>query len=81
MDIAQRHGNADRKAQVDAELNGASEQPLERLAPGVFQREHGAASVADELQRPYSGRSVEGVLQSVFVRQTIKHRWRRSLRG
>jgi hypothetical protein len=54
-----------------------TEQSLQQLAARVLQHQHGPTAFADELQRPHRPRSVELILQSVFVSKAIESvRWR-----
>ena len=61
--------------------SGSAEQPVERLAAGILEQQHGPPRFAHELQRPHRPRPVQFVLQPVFVRQPINEAGRGMLRG
>ena len=79
--LPEGRGDADGEAQEASHLHRRAEQPVERLAAGILQHQHGPAAVADELQRPHRPRPVQLVLQAVFVSQAIQGRRCRMLRG
>ena len=81
MDLAQGDRDADGEAQEASHLHGRAEQPLERLAAGILEHQHGPAAFADELQRPHRPGPVQLVLQSVFVGEAIEGGGCRMLRG
>ena len=56
-------------------------KPVERLAAGIFEHQHGATAVAHELKGARRPRSVQLILQFVFVGEAIEARARRALRG
>ena len=72
---------ADGEAQKAPHLHRRAEQPVERLAAGVLEHQHGPTALAHELQRPHRPRPVQLVLQSVFVSKAIEGGRCRMLRG
>ena len=53
VDIAERRRHADGEAQEASHLHRRAENPVERLAAGVLEHQHGPAMVAHKLQRPH----------------------------
>ena len=72
VQLAERGRDADREAQECSHLHGRAEQPVERLAARVLEHQHGPAALAHELQRPHRPRTVQLVLQAVFVSKAIE---------
>ncbi len=81
MDLREGTGDGDREGQEVFHRHWRAEPPLQRLAGGILQHQHGPAAVADELQRPRRPGSVQLVPQGIFVRQAIQGRRCRMLRG
>ncbi len=51
MKLAESHSDVDRQAQEGVRPQGRAEQPLERLAAGILEHQHGSTAFADELER------------------------------
>ena len=75
-----RRGDGESQSQEMVQLHRRAEQPLERLAAGVFQYQQGTITIADQLQRPYGPGSIELVAQGVFVGEPVVDRGRRMFR-
>ena len=77
MQPRDRRDEAEREVHERPHRHRLTEQPLQQFAARVLQHQHGPTAFADELQRPHRPRSVELILQSVFVSKAIKNvRWR-----
>ena len=81
VDLAHSPGDADSEAQEASHLHGCAEQPVERLAAGIFEHELAAPALVPKLQRPHRPCTIQFVLQSVFVGKLIEADWWRVLRG
>ena len=81
MDLREGRGDRDGEAQKAPHLHGPPEQPVQRLAAGVLEHQHGPTAFADELERSHRPRPVQLVLQSVFVSKAIEGGRRRMLGG
>ena len=78
VNLAERCGDADRKAQEASHLYGRAEPPVEWLQTvNILEHQHGVTGVVHELQRPHRPRGVQLVLQSVLVSEPIEARARR----
>ena len=78
VNLAERCGDADRKAQEASHLYGRAEPPVEWLQTvNILEHQHGVTGVVHELQRPQRPRGVQVVLQSVLVSKPIEARARR----
>jgi hypothetical protein len=80
MDLTQTRGHTDGETQEASHRHGLAEQATKRLAAGILQHEHDLAKVLDELQRPHGPRTVQFVLQSIFVSETLEDGGGRMLR-
>ena len=58
-----------------------AEQPVERLARGVFEHQHGSTVLADQRQRPHGPSPVQLILQRILVSESIEAGRCRLLRG
>src|SRR6185369_2737833 len=81
VELAQRHGDANREAKAASDLQGRLEQPVEGLAAGVLEHQHDPAPFADEFHRPHRPGAVELVLQLAFMGEAIEEAGRGMLRG
>ncbi len=63
-------GDADRQTQEGAHLHGLAEQPIERLASGVFEHQNGATLVPRKRERPRSPLRIELGRQRILVLET-----------
>ena len=81
MDAAQGRGDADGEAQEASHLHRRAQDPVERIASRILEQQHGPAALAHELQRAHRPGTVQVVLQSVFVSETIQAARRRVFRG
>ena len=54
---------------------------IERLAPGRFEQQYSLTTLVHQIQRPQRPRSVEMVLQSIFVSEPVDAAWARLLAG
>ena len=59
-------------AQEALHLHGCAKQPVERLAAGILEHQHGPTAFGDELQRSHRPCPIQLVLQSIFVREAIE---------
>src|SRR6267154_27253 len=78
---AKRGRNTGSDEQEPSELHGLAEEPGERIAPRVRKQQSGLPALAQKLQRPHYRRTVELILQSVFVSQPINKARRGVVRG
>jgi hypothetical protein len=58
-----------------------AEHPVERLAARILQHQDGLSVLAQQRERPHCPRTVQLILQSVFMRQAIEAARRRGIRG
>src|SRR5580704_16966188 len=72
MKLAESQGDFGRQAQEVARLQGRAKQPLERLAAGILEHQHGPAAVTNQLEWTHCPRAIQLLLQSIFVSKTIQ---------
>ena len=72
VELAQSHGNTNSQAQETSYIHGRAKRPIKRLAARILEHQHGPTAFAHKLQRQQRPRSVEFVLQSVFVGEAIE---------
>ena len=72
--LAHRGDDADGEAQEASHLHGRAEQPLERLAARIFEHQHGPTAIARKLQRTHGPRTIQLILQSIFVGEAFEAR-------
>jgi hypothetical protein len=74
-------GKPEGELQERSHRHRLTEQPLQRLATRVLQHKRGPTAFAPEFERPHRPRSVELILQSVFVGEALEDVGRRLLCG
>ena len=74
---ARRQGHCE--SQKSSDLHGLADKAIEGLASGVLDNQHRPPGLAHELHRPQRPRTVEVVLEFVFVCETIDALKRRML--
>src|SRR5882724_7890784 len=72
MKLAESHSDVGRQSQEAARLQGRAKQPLERLAAGILEHQHGPAALTNQLEWTHRPRPVQLLLQSIFVSKTIE---------
>jgi hypothetical protein len=72
VELAQRRGDADGKAQKNARLHGRAEQSRERLTARILEHQQSPAAFAHQRERSHRPRAIEFVLQSKFVSKAIE---------
>jgi hypothetical protein len=73
VDLAQRPGHTDSKAQKAADLHGCAEQLNQRLAAGVVEHQHRATAFAHELQGPHRPGTIQLILQVMITSEAIEN--------
>ena len=81
MNIAQGRRDPDGEVQEPSQLHRFAEDAVERLASRILEQQHRPPALAYELERPHRPGTVQVVLQSVFVCETIQAARRRVFRG
>src|ERR1700723_1436661 len=72
MKLAKSHSDVGRQAQEVDRLQGRAKQPLERLAAGILEHQHGPAAITNQLEWTHPPRAIQLLLQSIFVSKTIQ---------
>jgi hypothetical protein len=62
-------------------LHRSADMPVERHATGIFENQQRLTAIANEFQRPGGPRTLQMILQSVFMRETIDAGRPRAFRG
>ena len=81
MQPGDRRDETEREVQEGPHRHRLAEQPFQQFAARVLQHQHGPTALADELQRPHRPRSVELILQSIFMSKAIEDLLWRVLHG
>ena len=72
VELREGRRDGDSQAEKVAQLHRRAELLVERLAGGIFEHQHGSATLADQRQRPHGPSPVQLILQRVFVREPIE---------